>query len=81
MTVSQSDLDSFHHFASLELTSHDTAQTWEDLLDRWRSQKEHAETIKSISRGAQDADAGRLRDLATVDEGIRSKLGFPPRAG
>ena len=79
MSISQSDLDSFHHFASHELSQRGAGLSLEDLLDKWRAEREHAETIASIRRGVKDANAGRMHDLADVDTKIRTELGFPAR--
>jgi hypothetical protein len=79
MSISQSELDSFHSFASYELATTGAAESWPDLLAKWQAQREHNETVSSIRRGVQDAEAGRVRDLTEIDNQIRSQLGFPPR--
>ncbi len=80
MPINQSDLDSFHHFASHEISLGQAATSWDDLLLKWQSQKEHAATVASIRKGVEDADAQRMHDLADVDARIRAQLGFPPRS-
>ena len=79
MSVSQSDLDSFHHFASQAITQSGADVSLDHLLNEWRARQEHDETIVSIRRGVADAEAGRVRDLAEVDAQIRRELGFPAR--
>jgi hypothetical protein len=79
MSVSQSDLDNFHHFASQELSHRGAELSLDDLLNKWRAQQEQAETMASIRRGVEDANSGRVHDLADVDAKIRTELGFPAR--
>jgi hypothetical protein len=80
MTINQSDLDSFHVFASEALSRTGRELNLEDLVQQWCAQHEREETIASIQRGVDDAEAGRIRDLGEVDMAIRAKLGFPPRS-
>jgi hypothetical protein len=80
MPISQYDIDSFHNFATRELTNGDCKQSMEDLMERWRSKREEKETLASIQRGVEDADAGRVKSLDEVDANIRQKLGFPVRS-
>ncbi len=79
MSLSQSDIDSFHLFASQELTHLGPGQDLEEIVRRWQTQREEAEALASIRRGVEDAEAGRFQDIGTVDKGIREKLGFPTR--
>lgn len=79
MSLTQSDLDSFHHFASQVIVLRGPEVSMEDLVDEWQSRHDRTESINSIRRGAADAEAGRMRDLAEVDLEVREKLGFPPR--
>lgn len=80
MQITQRDLDSFHSFASRELTNGGRALSLEDLLQEWRCKQEEVETIASIRRGIDDAEAGRVESLADVDASIRAELGFPARS-
>jgi hypothetical protein len=79
MSLSQSDIDRFHQFASQELTQLGPDQDLEEIVKRWQTQREQAEALASIRRGVEDAEAGRFQDIGTVDKGIREKLGFPAR--
>ena len=79
MTVNQSDLDSFHHFATNMLAHSDRDFSLEELLKKWRAEREMAETVQSVRRGVADAEAGRTHDLADVDAKIRQELGFHVR--
>jgi predicted transcriptional regulator len=78
MAANQSELDSFHSFASQALPGASHA-TLEDLLAVWRTEQERAEAVASIRRGVADAAAGRLCSLSEVDADIRAKLRLPPR--
>jgi hypothetical protein len=83
MSMSQSELDGFHQFASNALASGGRDLSLEGLLRQWRDQQEEqeeVETIASIRRGIDDAEAGRVQNLADVDAKIRDELGFPARS-
>jgi hypothetical protein len=79
MIISQSDLDSFHLFASRAIAQRGQGLSFEELVEQWRAEQEREETIESVRRGVEDADAGRVRSLAEVDKAIREKLAFPDR--
>jgi predicted transcriptional regulator len=76
MSISQSDIDSFHLFASRELPNCAPGQMLEDLARKWQLQREQEETLASIRRGIEDAEAGRVRSIAEVDERISAELGM-----
>jgi hypothetical protein len=79
MIVNQSDIDSFHNFATHLLAMTGGDLSFDELLSQWRAEREQAETVESVRRGIADAEAGRLHDLADVDAKIRADLGFPAR--
>ena len=79
MTISQSDLDSFHYFATNELAQAVREVSLEELVSQWRAQQDDAETLASIRRGIADAEAGRVQDLNEVDAKIRTELSLPAR--
>ena len=79
MIVNQSDLDSFHDFATHLLAKTGTDLSMDELLSQWFAEREQVETIESIRRGVVDADAGRVHTLAEVDLKIRRELGFSVR--
>jgi hypothetical protein len=79
MTVNQSDIDSFHDFASNLLSHAQRDFSLEELVMKWRAEREVLETVESVRRGSADAAAGRLHGLAEVDGRIRKELGFPAR--
>ena len=80
MQITQHDLDNFHSFASRELVNGGRELSMEDLLQEWRRQQDEVETIASIRRGIDDAEAGRVQSLAEVDAHIRAELSFPARS-
>jgi hypothetical protein len=79
MTLNQSDLDSFHNFATNVLAHANHDFSLEELVTKWREECELAATVQSIQRGVADVEAGRIHDLADVDARIRKELGFPGR--
>lgn len=79
MIFSQKDLDSFHQFASRAIALRGQGLSIDELVEQWRAEQEREETIESVRRGVEDADAGRVRSLAEVDKAIREKLAFPDR--
>jgi predicted transcriptional regulator len=79
MSVNLSELDSFHQFAVRALAGRSEDLSLEELLKRWRAQQDREDTIASVRRGVNDAEAGRIRDMAEVDASIRAELGFPAR--
>ncbi len=79
MSVDLSELDSFHQFAVRALAGTGEDLSLEELLRQWRAQREREETIASVRRGVNDAEAGRVRDMAEVDAAIRAELRFPAR--
>jgi hypothetical protein len=79
MIVNQSDIDSFHDFATDLLSHSEGTVSLEELVMKWRAERELSETVESVRRAIADADAGRLRDLAEVDRRIRDELNFPAR--
>ena len=79
MSITQTELNNFHEFATHLLAGAERELSLEQIVDQWQSERERAETIDSIRRGIADATAGRTRDLAKVDSKIRNELGFPKR--
>jgi hypothetical protein len=77
--MNQSELDSFYYFATNVLTHADHDLTIEGLVQRWRAEREQADTIQSVLRGVVGAEAGRTYHLADVDARIRKELGFSGR--
>jgi predicted transcriptional regulator len=80
MTINQSDLDSFHQFATHLLGQAGQDLSLERMIAMWQAEREQKETIESIRRGLADAAAGRVQDLTDVDAKIRSELGSPARS-
>jgi predicted transcriptional regulator len=66
MTITQSDLDSFHDFGSQFLARSKGKVTLEELVQQWCAERECNETIESIKRGVADAEAGRVQELVDI---------------
>ena len=79
MTATQENIDSFHRFATERLKNGSQDLSMDELYRQWRAAREEAETVASIQRGLDDAEAGRVRSLDEVDADIRQELGFPAR--
>jgi hypothetical protein len=77
--ITQSDLDSFHQFATNALSAGACDLSLQALLDQWHKRHDAEDTIASIKRGVADAEAGRAKRLVEVDAKIRNELGFPAR--
>ena len=76
MSISQSELDSFHSFASFELANTGSAASWPDLLEKWQAQREQDETIASIRRGVKDAEADGYQVVPVAVLGHKADVGF-----
>src|SRR3954452_14394377 len=66
MIVNQSDLDSFHDFATHLLAKANVDLSLDEIVIRWCAEREQSATVESIPRGVADADAGRVHDLADI---------------
>jgi hypothetical protein len=77
--LSQSDLDSFHVFATNEIARCGQGVSLQELVKAWLAQQIDGESVDSVRRGVADADAGRMQSLADVDAKIRTELGFSAR--
>jgi hypothetical protein len=81
MTITQTELVSFHEFATDLLARAKRELSLEQIVQQWQSERDQAETIESIRRGVADATAGRMKDLAEINAKIRDELGFSKRGG
>lgn len=79
MSITQTDLDSFHDFATQFLAQSKRELSFEQLVNVWQTERDQSATIEAIRRGVDDAAAGRMSDLAEVDARIRESLNFPQR--
>jgi hypothetical protein len=79
MSVDQSSLDAFYHFASEALDRCGPEVSMEDLVRLWQRQTDREATLASVLTAIDAAAVGRIRDASEVDAAIRMQLGFPPR--
>ena len=79
MSVTLSELESFHHFAAEKLQS-GGAESMEELFDLWLvehpSAEEEADVHAAIREGLEDLKAGRYRPADEVMDELRAKYGF-----
>jgi hypothetical protein len=76
MSFTQSELDTFYHFASCRLDE-GLVESLPDCIDQWEIEK--AESIAAIQEGLEDIAAGRTRPLDEAIAEIRAELGLPQR--
>jgi hypothetical protein len=57
-----------------------TKKSISDLGQRLPEQQDREETIRSIRKGVDDANAGRIRDVGEGDSATREKLAVAPRS-
>lgn len=75
MSITRNEIDSFHRFAAAKLEN-GGVQSLEEVLRQWRAARYDEETIESIRRGLEQANAGQLRPFDEVDAEIRAKYGI-----
>ena len=81
MIIAQSDLRQLSSICQpSDCSSAGRVSTSQELVEQWRVEQEREETIESVRRGVEDADAGRFRSVAEFDKAIREKLAFRPSA-
>jgi hypothetical protein len=80
MSVTLTELESFHQFAQAKLAN-GGADSLEELCDLWRLEhptpEESADIHEAIREGLADIKAGRYRPAAEVSAEIRAKYGIP----
>ena len=75
MTMSQSELDSFHNFATNILAHGNRDISLEDLVSQWHSQREHAETLASIRDETAAAIAAVVEAARAMPEPLPDSFG------
>ena len=74
-------LDSFHRFASEQLSNGGADQTIDELFSRWRMDNptptERDEVNAIIRQGIEDIAAGRGQDAEEASEELRVKHNIP----
>jgi hypothetical protein len=76
MPFTQSELDTFYHFASCRLEE-GFVESLSDCVNQWEIEK--AETIAAIKEGLEDVAAGRTQPFEEAIAEIRAELGLPQR--
>jgi len=79
MSVTHTDLNNFHEFATAKLNS-DRVESMHELLDLWLLQnppeQEQIETVIALREGLADIEAGRVHDFEKVNAEIRKQHGW-----
>ena len=76
MSVTQTQIDSFHRFASEKLVNGGSDLSWDELFILWQSSCEREEINAAIREGLEDVEAGRCQPAAEAMEEIRKEFGF-----
>ena len=74
--VTQTQIDSFHRFASERLANGGSELSWDELLIQWQSTCEREAVNAVIREGLADVEAGRCQPAAEAMEEIRKEFGF-----
>lgn len=74
MAVTKDDLERFHKFAAEKLDNGGSQSSLEDLLELWRKEREHVETVDDIRQGVGDYEAGDAQPLAEAFDEVRRDL-------
>ena len=77
MTVTQTELDQFHEFASQKIATEGVSVSFEDLVVEWESIRDKDAIDSAIRQGLADIKAGRYRSAEEVTDELRQKHGIP----
>ena len=77
MSVTQHDLDAFHHFATARLADGASRLSFDELVVEWESTRDRDEINAAIREGLADVEAGRHRPADEVSEELRNKHSIP----
>jgi hypothetical protein len=72
----QADLLSFVEFATIRISEGDPAESVEELMYDWRSQRDRKGVIEDIRQGLREMEEGKGFEAATVIAEIRQRLGI-----
>ena len=75
MPMTEAEIRGFTDFARRKLNN-GGADSLEDCLQQWRGMQNDTETVASIRRGLDQANAGQTRPFHEVDADIQEKYGF-----
>ena len=76
MSITQADLDQFHHFASETLDRVEEGLSWDELFIRWESCRRRSQINHDIREGLADVESGRCESAEQAMQDIRSEFGF-----
>ncbi len=79
MIATRELIDSFHQYAIEQIQAGEAPLSVDQLYDRWRTQQEHDETIRSIRTGLEQMRRGEGMTLDEADRQIREHVGLLPR--
>lgn len=74
----QADLLSFVEFATTRISGGEPAESVEELMYEWRSQRDQDAVIDDIRQGFRDIEAGKGIDFRIVLAEARRRLGIQP---
>jgi len=80
MPLTQSDLDSFHAFASEKLRNGGGAMSLEEIVAAWRAERELQEANAGIRRGLSEVESGQHRPLDDFMDEFRRQHNISPEA-
>jgi len=75
MPITEDEIRGFADYAKRRL-GNGGADSLEECLQQWRAEQIDSETVASIRRGLDQADAGQSRAFHEVDADIQKKYGF-----
>jgi hypothetical protein len=76
MSITQTQIDSFHRFASEKIANGGADLSWDELFIQWQSDCERDEINTAIREGLADVEAGRCLPAAEAMEEIRKEFGL-----
>ena len=76
MTVTQTELDAFHQFASARIRNQSVEIGFDELVMEWLSVRDRDEINSAIEEGLADIKEGRVRPADNAMEELRQKHGF-----
>lgn len=73
------EAEAFYQFLGATLSQGERETPPENLLRKWRAEREIAESCAAIREGLADADAGRVRSFEDFDRDFRERNSLLPR--
>lgn len=76
MSVTLTELESFHQFAQQKLAD-GGAESLAELAREWQAAREREEVHEALREATEDLHAGRFRPAADVSRDLRRKFNLP----